>query len=134
MDPSDVEVIETTVEKYDMKQLSTQFFQFIVGLVILGAMHFHWYIVEEIKVVRGYIRPLTLQVILGLKTLAGVPLVQVHVFGQPAVASLARPWKPKGMFGYDDCLFNIQGRCCYTYTQGTKSKRKEGAKEEIKSL
>ena len=89
MDPSDVEVVQTTVEGYDRKQLMQQLYQFGIAIGMISFLHFKW----------GYIRPLTLQAILGLKTLYGIPLVQVHILGKQAVGSLARPWRPKTMFG-----------------------------------
>ncbi len=96
MDPSDVDVITTTVEGYDKKQVLSQLFQYAVGIGMISLMHFKW----------GYIRPLTLQAVLGLKALFEVPLVKVHVLGQQPVGALARPWKPKALFGYATfCLF-----------------------------
>jgi len=46
-----------------------------------------------------FVRPLLLQIVLGLKNAWGTQLYQVHLFGKQPVGELARPWKPKSPFG-----------------------------------
>ncbi|KAJ3046567.1 hypothetical protein HK102_013132, partial [Quaeritorhiza haematococci] len=85
----DVEAISTNIHDYDLKQLRQQLNQIALGVSILAFIHFKF----------GYIRPLVLQSVLSLKTLYGTQLVQVHLVGKSASGELARPWKPKTMFG-----------------------------------
>lgn len=101
MDPADVDVVTTTVEGYDKKQVMSQLYQYAIGIGMISLMHFKW----------GYIRPLTLQAVLGLKALFELPLVKVHILGQQSVGALARPWKPKSLFGYFSFL-----QCLYGHT------------------
>lgn len=46
----------------------------------------------------GYTNPLVMQSILPLKSLYEQKIVQIHVFGKPAVGDLKRPFKAAGMF------------------------------------
>ena len=89
LEPDNVQVIDTTIQAYDLKQLMSQAQQAAIAIAILAFIHFKW----------GYIRPLTLQCILGLRTVASTPLVQLHLFGKQAVGEFARPFKPKSVFG-----------------------------------
>jgi hypothetical protein len=61
-----------------------------MGVVIISLMHYQW----------GYLRPLLLQSILGFRTLAAAPVVQVWLFGQKAEGKLTRPWTAPNPFGY----------------------------------
>ncbi|KAJ3324077.1 hypothetical protein HDV06_000618 [Boothiomyces sp. JEL0866] len=79
----------TTFEEYDIGQIKTLLFQTFTGIAIIGFMHFKW----------GYLRPLLLQSVLGLRTLSSAPLVQVWVFGKEATGDLARPWKAANPLG-----------------------------------
>ena len=45
----------------------------------------------------GYLRPMTLQLFLGLKTIYDNPEAKIHLLGQSAAGDLARPFKAKGM-------------------------------------
>ena len=94
LDPNQQEpkVVKTTIQDYDKKNLMTQAQQLLIGLVMIGFIHFKW----------GYIRPLTLQIILGPKTLWSTPLFQIYVLGKDAVGELARPFKPKSIFPTED--------------------------------
>ncbi|KAI8584905.1 hypothetical protein HDU88_004499 [Geranomyces variabilis] len=83
MNPTDVEKHATTVRDYDVKKIVELARSQAVSLGMIALMHFKF----------GYVRPLLLQSVLGLKSLYEAQLVQVHVLGKPAVAELARPWK-----------------------------------------
>jgi hypothetical protein len=45
------------------------------------------------------LRPLLLQSILGLRTFASAPIVQVGLLGKEATGALLRPWKQASPFG-----------------------------------
>ncbi|KAJ3160458.1 hypothetical protein HDU86_000792 [Geranomyces michiganensis] len=83
MDPSNVEKHVTTVRDYDVKKIVEIARSQAVSLGMIALMHFKF----------GYVRPLLLQSVLGLKSLYEAQLVQVHVLGRPAAGELARPWK-----------------------------------------
>ena len=61
-----------------------------MGVVIISVMHYKW----------GYLRPLLLQSILGFRTFAAAPIVQVWLFGKAAEGELSRPWRAASPFGY----------------------------------
>ena len=70
-----------------MSQVKSLFFQTVLGAAVVVFMHVKW----------GYLRPLLLQSVLGLKTLAAAPIVQVYVLGYKPEGELARPWKAPGL-------------------------------------
>ncbi|KAJ3015164.1 hypothetical protein HKX48_004745 [Thoreauomyces humboldtii] len=89
IDPGNSETIRTTVRDYDVKKLVEQIRSQALAIAMIGFMHFKW----------GYLRPLLLQSILGLKAIYQAQLVQVHILGRPTVGELARPWKVASPFG-----------------------------------
>ena len=66
-DPA-IETVTTTVREHDAKQVQTLLFQTCLGVAIVAFMHLKW----------GYLRPLLLQSVLGLRTVFATPLVQVN--------------------------------------------------------
>ena len=54
-----------------------------MGLVMVAVMHLYFKLPN----------PLLIQSILPLKSMAQSKLIQIHLFGQPAVDALVRPWK-----------------------------------------
>lgn len=74
--------IVTTVQDYDVAQIWTQLQQTVMGLAIMGFMHYKW----------GYVQPLVFQCIIPLKTFFSTQLVQVHLFGKEPIGNLRRPW------------------------------------------
>lgn len=84
--------VETTVKEYDESQLKSAMTQWVLSLAIILGMHSYW----------GYIRPLTLQVVLGIKTVLSSPIAQIHVLGKEAVGDLSRPFKVANPFGMVD--------------------------------
>ncbi|KAI9227527.1 MAG: inorganic phosphate transport protein PHO88 [Piptocephalis tieghemiana] len=74
--------IVTTVQDYDTAQIWTQLQQTLMGVGIMGFMHYKW----------GYVQPLVFQCIIPLKTFFSTQLVQVHLFGKEALGDLRRPW------------------------------------------
>ncbi|KAJ3003531.1 phosphate transporter (Pho88) [Thoreauomyces humboldtii] len=83
IDPTLGDPITTTHKEYDLKKLKEVAKSQLVSLGMIALMHFKW----------GYLRPLLLQSILGLKALYDAQLVQIHLFGTPATGALQRPWK-----------------------------------------
>jgi hypothetical protein len=81
--------IETTVKEYDESQLKSAMTQWLLSLAIIIGMHTYW----------GYVRPLTLQVVLGIKTVLSTPIAQIHVLGKEATGNLDRPFKVPNPFG-----------------------------------
>ena len=103
------EQVETTVKDYDQSQLKSAMSQWVLSLVIILVMHGYW----------GYIRPLTLQVVLGIKTVLSTPLAQIYVLGKEATGSLSRPFKVPSPFGMDQ-------------PQTTEKEEKAKAKKDLK--
>ncbi|KAI8919248.1 hypothetical protein PhCBS80983_g00248 [Powellomyces hirtus] len=89
LEPSNVETIRTTVRDYDVKKLIEAARSQLIAMAMIGFMHYKW----------GYLRPLLLQSVLGLKAIYQAQLVQVHLVGTPATGALARPWKVPSPFG-----------------------------------
>ena len=108
-DNSEPSEIETTVKEYDQSQLKSAMSQWVLSLVIILVMHGYF----------GYIRPLTLQVVLGIKTVLSGPLAQIHILGKDATGSLSRPFKVASPFGMDQ-------------PQPTEKEEKAKAKKELK--
>lgn len=79
-------------------------------------MHYKW----------GYLRPLLLQSILGLKTLFGAPIVRVWILGTAAEGELSRPWSAANPFGY---LFLIRTEEKKTVKQVKQMEKKEEKKK-----
>ncbi|KAJ3360873.1 hypothetical protein HDU91_004244 [Kappamyces sp. JEL0680] len=82
-------IIQTTNCEYDLQQARALAGQTLMGAVILFFMNYQW----------GYLRPFLLQSILGFKTLASAPIVQVWVLGYKPEGQLARPWRAPNPFG-----------------------------------
>ncbi|KAJ3230117.1 hypothetical protein HDU81_004769 [Chytriomyces hyalinus] len=87
LEPKNVETVTTTVKEYDIKKTNEAFQQTGMAILMMSVMHFQF----------GYIRPLLLQAVMGLRALATTQLFEIYIMGKPAVGPLARPWK-KGMF------------------------------------
>lgn len=82
-------IIQTTVVEYDQSQAKSLAGQTLMGVVLIIIMHYNW----------GYLRPLLLQSVLGFRTLASAPIVQVWIFGRAAEGDLARPWRAPNPMG-----------------------------------
>ncbi|KAF2718682.1 inorganic phosphate transport PHO88 [Polychaeton citri CBS 116435] len=82
--------VTTTVQAYDQAQLRQLFKSQLMGVGMMGVMHFYF----------NYTNPLLIQSIIPLKGAFEGNLVKVHMFGQPATGDLKRPWKAAaGMMG-----------------------------------
>jgi hypothetical protein len=82
-------VVTTTVHAYDQQQLRGLFKSQLMGVGMMGVMHLYFH----------YTNPLLIQSIIPFKGALEGNLVKVHLFGQPAVGELKRPWKAAGGFG-----------------------------------
>lgn len=82
-------IIQTTYKEYDLGQAKALATQTLMGVAIIAFMHYQW----------GYLRPLLLQSVLGFRTLAAAPVVQVWLFGRVAEGELSRPWRAPNPFG-----------------------------------
>ncbi|TPX33362.1 hypothetical protein SmJEL517_g03721 [Synchytrium microbalum] len=85
---AEAEIVETTVRDYDVAQLRTAVMGALMGIAAITGIHLYW----------GYLRPMTLQCVLGFKTVYDNPMTKIHLLGQPASGDLQRPFKPKGLF------------------------------------
>ena len=80
--------VTTTVHAYDLGQLRSLFKGQLMGVGMMAVMHIYF----------KYTNPLLIQSIIPLKGAFEGNLVKVHLFGQPAVGELKRPWKASGGF------------------------------------
>ncbi|GAM86361.1 hypothetical protein ANO11243_043750 [Dothideomycetidae sp. 11243] len=80
--------VTTTVYAYDTEQLRALFKSQLMGVGMMGVMHLYF----------KYTNPLLIQSIIPLKGAFEGNLVKIHLFGQPAVGDLKRPWKAAGGF------------------------------------
>lgn len=78
--------VTTTIHAYDTQQLRSLFKAQLMGVGMMAVMHLYF----------KYTNPLLIQSIIPLKGAFEGNLVKVHLFGQPAVGELKRPWKASG--------------------------------------
>ncbi|KAI4227780.1 MAG: hypothetical protein L6R36_002133 [Xanthoria steineri] len=79
-------LITTTVHSYDLQQLRALWKSQLMGVGMMGVMHLYF----------KYTNPLLIQSIIPLKGAFEGNLVKIHLFGNPAVGDLKRPWKAAG--------------------------------------
>ncbi|KAL8712787.1 MAG: hypothetical protein Q9220_002995 [cf. Caloplaca sp. 1 TL-2023] len=79
-------LITTTVHSYDLQQLRALWKSQLMGVGMMGVMHVYF----------KYTNPLLIQSIIPLKGAFEGNLVKIHLFGQPAIGDLKRPWKAAG--------------------------------------
>jgi len=79
-------LITTTVHSYDLQQLRSTWKGLLMGVGMMGVMHLYM----------KYTNPLLIQSIIPLKGAIEGNLVKIHIFGQPAIGDLKRPWKAAG--------------------------------------
>lgn len=82
-------LVTTTVKEYDIKQLNSAIRGVFTGIAMMGFMHIYM----------KYTNPLLLQSIMPIKSAIEQNIVQIHVFGKPAIGDLKRPFKAASMFG-----------------------------------
>ncbi|CAF9933401.1 hypothetical protein IMSHALPRED_009342 [Imshaugia aleurites] len=79
-------LITTTVHSYDLQQLKGMYKSQLMGVGMMGFMHLYM----------KYTNPLLIQSIIPLKGAFEGNLIKIHLFGQPAIGDLKRPWKSAG--------------------------------------
>ncbi|KAL9129377.1 MAG: hypothetical protein Q9175_007310 [Cornicularia normoerica] len=79
-------LITTTVHSYDLQQLKGMYKSQLMGIGMMGVMHLYM----------KYTNPLLIQSIIPLKGAFEGNLIKIHLFGQPAIGDLKRPWKSAG--------------------------------------
>jgi hypothetical protein len=79
-------LVTTTVHSYDLQQLRGLWKALLMGVGMMCVMHLYF----------KYTNPLLIQSIIPLKGAFEGNLVKIHLFGQPAIGDLKRPWKAAG--------------------------------------
>ncbi|KAL8937468.1 MAG: hypothetical protein Q9211_003679 [Gyalolechia sp. 1 TL-2023] len=79
-------LITTTIHSYDSQQLRSLWKSQLMGVGMMGVMHIYF----------KYTNPLLIQSIIPVKSAFEGNLVKIHLFGQPAIGDLKRPWKAAG--------------------------------------
>ncbi|RMZ82419.1 hypothetical protein DV737_g2138, partial [Chaetothyriales sp. CBS 132003] len=79
-------LVTTTVQEYDLNQLSSLYKGQLMGVAMMAFMHLYL----------KYTNPLVIQSIIPLKGAFEGNLVKVYLFNKPAVGELKRPWKAAG--------------------------------------
>jgi len=79
-------LVTTTINEYDNQQVWASVKGQLMGIGMMGFMHLYL----------KYTNPLLIQSIIPLKGAFEGNLIKVHLFGQPAVGELKRPWKAGG--------------------------------------
>ncbi|AOW01214.1 inorganic phosphate transporter Pho88 [Yarrowia lipolytica] len=82
-------LVTTTIKEYDIKQVNSAIRGVFTGIAMMGFMHIYM----------KYTNPLLLQSIMPIKSAIEQNIVQIHVFGKPAIGDLKRPFKAASMFG-----------------------------------
>ena len=82
----DPKLVTTTIQEYDNSQLQSAYKAQLMGVAMMAFMHIYM----------KYTNPLVIQSIIPVKGVFEGNLVKVHLFGQPAVGELKRPWKATG--------------------------------------
>ena len=82
----DPKLVTTTIQEYDNSQLSQAYRSQLMGVGMMAFMH----------VYMKYTNPLLIQSMIPLKGVFESNLIKVHLFSNPAVGELKRPWKAAG--------------------------------------
>ncbi|KIM99052.1 hypothetical protein OIDMADRAFT_19967 [Oidiodendron maius Zn] len=81
-------LITTTVHQYDVDQMKSLYKAQAMGVAMMAVMHLYF----------KYTNPLLIQSIIPLKGAFEGNMVKIHLFGQPAVGDMKRPFKaPAGI-------------------------------------
>ncbi|RMZ88985.1 hypothetical protein DV736_g3777, partial [Chaetothyriales sp. CBS 134916] len=79
-------LVTTTVQEYDLSQLSSLYKGQLMGVAMMAFMHLYL----------KYTNPLLIQSIIPVKSAFEGNLIKVYLFNKPAVGELKRPWKAAG--------------------------------------
>ncbi|KAJ3309040.1 hypothetical protein HDU76_003744 [Blyttiomyces sp. JEL0837] len=88
----EVITVNTTNQGHDLKKSYEQFQQILLQIIVMALLHFRF----------GYIRPLLIQTVLGLRSISINPLFEVYILGKDdKEGDLKRPWKAPMMQGLE---------------------------------
>lgn len=76
-------LVTTTVHNYDLDQMKTLYKGQLMGVGMMAVMHIYF----------KYTNPLLIQSIIPLKGAFEGNMVKIHLFGNPAIGDLKRPFK-----------------------------------------
>lgn len=110
--------VTTTIHAYDLEQLKALFKAQVMGVGMMAVMHIYF----------KYTNPLLIQSIIPLKGAFEGNLIKIHLFGQPAIGELKRPFKAAAGF-----MGAMQGGEVKTDKKSVEAAEKSGrggAKEE----
>jgi len=111
-------LVTTTVHAYDVTQLKSQLRSQGMGVLMMGVMHIYF----------KYTNPLLIQSIIPLKGALEANLTKIHIWGQPAVGDLKRPFKAAAGF-----MSGLQGGAAQADKKAVEAAERAGrggAKEE----
>jgi len=114
----DPKAVTTTIHAYDLQQLKALFKAQVMGVGMMAVMHIYF----------KYTNPLLIQSIIPLKGAFEGNLIKIHLFGQPAIGELKRPFKAAAGF-----MGAMQGGEVKTDKKSVEAAEKSGrggAKEE----
>lgn len=111
-------LVTTTIHAYDSQQVKQLFRSQLMGVGMMAFMHLYM----------KYTNPLLIQSIIPLKSALESNLVKIHVFGQPAIGDLKRPFKQAAGF-----MSGLQGGPAQSDKKAVEAAERAGrggAKEE----
>jgi len=97
-------LVTTTNHKYDVEQMKALYKAQIMGVGMMAVMHLYF----------KYTNPLLIQSIIPLKGAFEGNEVKIHLFGQPAIGDLKRPFKAAAGF-----MSGLQGAAAPTQDKKT---------------
>lgn len=112
-------LVTTTIHKYDTEQVNALYKAQLMGVGMMAVMHLYF----------KYTNPLMIQSIIPLKGAFEGNEVKIHVFGQPAIGDLKRPFKAAAGFMSQFAGAAAQAQDKKTIEAAEKAGR-GGAKEE----
>ncbi|KAG0166355.1 hypothetical protein DFQ28_007381 [Apophysomyces sp. BC1034] len=83
------QLVNTTFMEYDTAEIKKTIKQTMTGVAIVAFLHLQF----------KYVQPLLLQSILGFKTFLLTKEARIHIWGQPTIGDLRRPFRVEAPFG-----------------------------------
>ncbi|KAG6033442.1 hypothetical protein E4U41_006919 [Claviceps citrina] len=111
-------LVTTTIQAYDKDQLKALFRGQMMGIAIMAFMHLYM----------KYTNPLLIQSILPVKSALESNLTKIHVYGQPAIGDLKRPFKAAA--GFMSAMQQGQAQSDKKAIEAAEKSGRGGAKEE----
>lgn len=81
--------VNTYIKDYDIAEVHKTVKQSAMGILLITFLHFKF----------GYVQPLLVQSILGMKTFLMTKEVRIHYWGSPTTGDLRRPFRLEAPFG-----------------------------------